>query len=70
MAKNLINWINEIKNSLAHKKYTQDIPLDVFRNEFMILSGYNRQKVVEWVSNFEFCGLININDDKVNFLMK
>lgn len=70
MAKKLTTWINEIKNNLKNKGYTKDIPIDVFKTEFMILSGYNKSKVNEWVNNFNLCKLINIKDDKVNFQVK
>ena len=70
MPKNLNTWINEIKTSLNNKGYSTgtEIPLTVFRSEFMILSGYGRLKVVEWVDNFHRCKLIEIKDDKVRFL--
>lgn len=67
MAKNLNTWIFELKTNLEKKGYTKDIPINVFRSEFMILSGYNKNKVIEWVDNFNTCGIINIKDDKVNF---
>ena len=67
MPKSLTTWIKELKNILNMKGYTKDIPVDVFRSEFMIISGYGRKKVVEWVDNFKFCDLISINDDKVNW---
>lgn len=70
MAKKLTTWINEIKNSLEQKGYTKDIHIDIFKTEFMILSGYNKSKVNEWVENFNMCKLITIKDNKVNFHMK
>ena len=70
MPKNLNNWINDLEASLEQKGYKKDIPLDVFRSEFMILSGYNKNNVIKWVDNFKICKLISINDDKVNFQRK
>ena len=67
MSKSLNTWIKEIKYNLTQKGYTKDIPLDVFRSEFMILSGYSRNKVIELVDNFKLCKLISIKEDKVNF---
>lgn len=70
MPKSLNSWINELKSSLESKGYTKDIPLDIVRTEFMILSGYGRKKTVEWVDNFKSCKLITITGDKVNFQVK
>lgn len=67
MPKSLTTWIKEIKSSLENKGYKKDIPLDIFRSEFMIISGYSKKKVIEWVDNFKICKLIIIKDDKVNF---
>jgi len=67
MPKSLTTWIKEVKDGLEHKGYKKDIPLDVFRAEFMIQSGYSKKKVIEWVDNFKICKLISIKDDKVNF---
>lgn len=69
MSKNLNTWVQEIKTSLNNKGYNnKDISLEVFRSEFMILSGYGRIKTAEWVDNFYLCGLIDIEDNKVRFL--
>jgi hypothetical protein len=67
MPKNLVTWMNEMKASLKNKGYTKDIPLSIFKSEFMILSGYSKKKVNEWVDNFKNCKLISIKEDKVNF---
>ena len=67
MSKSLNTWINEIKESLRSKGYKKDIPLDIFKAEFMILSGYSRKKVIEWTDNFNICKLIKISNDKVNW---
>lgn len=67
MPKSLNTWIEELKTNLKNKGYEHDIPLDVFKSEFMIISGYNRTKVTEWVDNFKFVKLINIKGNKVNF---
>jgi len=67
MAKSLITWMKEIKQGLDSKGHTKDIPLDVFRAEVMILSGYNRTKVIEWINNFELCKLITIKNNIVNW---
>lgn len=65
MSKSLNKWINEMKISLNTKGHNNKIPLDVFKTEFMILSGYNKKKVNEWVDNFKICKLIDINDNIV-----
>ena len=70
MPKSLNTWIKEMKESLQIKGYNKDIPLEVFRSEFMILSGYSKNKVIEWVDNFKICKLITIKNNKVNFQTK
>ena len=67
MSKNLNTWIKELKTNLENKGYVKDIPMNVFKTEFMILSGYGKQKINEWVDNFKMCELITINDNKINF---
>lgn len=68
MAKSLSTYVKELKTNLENKGYKKDIPLDVFRSEFMIVSGYNRKKVIEWVDNLKLCKLITVKDDLVNFM--
>jgi hypothetical protein len=67
MSKSLNKWIEEMKNSLKNKGYTKEIPYDVFCSEFMILSGYSKDKVIEWVNNFNTCKLISIKDNIVHW---
>lgn len=67
MAKSLTTWINEIKNHLQNKGLKKDIPLNDFYSAFMILSGYNQRKIIEWTDNFKMVGLIKIEDERVNF---
>ena len=67
MSKSLTKWINELKNSLQQKGYQNNIPYEIFCSEFMILSGYSKKKVVEWVENFNTCKLITIKDNKVQW---
>ena len=67
MPKNLTTWINEMKESLDKQGYKSDIPINVFKAQFMVLSGYGRNKVNEWINNFEYCKLIEIKDGVVNF---
>jgi len=69
MPKNLITWINEIKTNLEAKGYTKNIPTTVFKAEFMILSGYGKDKVNEWFENFKMCKLIEEKEGKVIFQM-
>lgn len=63
----MITWMKEMQDILRFKGYKNDIPLDVFKKEFMILSGYSVKKVNEWTDNFKLCNLITIKDNKVNF---
>lgn len=67
MPKNLNTWISELKESLSKKGYKKDIPLDVFNVEFMVISGYGKKKVIEWIDNFSICKLITIENNKVNW---
>jgi len=67
MAKGLDTWMKEMKEALKKQGYTKDIPINVFKAQFMVLSGYNKNKVNEWINNFEFCKLIDINGGVVNF---
>ena len=67
MSKNLNTWIKEIEASLEQKGCIKDIPLNTFQIEFMIISGYSKNKVTEWVNNFKICKLIDIKDNIVNF---
>ena len=69
MAKSMRTWIEEMKIALLDAGHKKDIPIDVFRREFMIISGYKRETTIQWINDFVFLNLISIDEDgKVNFI--
>lgn len=68
MAKIPKNIIKEIRLSLVEKGFKKDIPVEVWNAEFMCITGYGKQKVVEWTDNFILIKLITVKEGKVNFV--
>jgi len=65
MARNLRKQLKNIKEEL---KTTQNIPINDFKNAFMITSGYGKNKVNEWTQHFVDLKLIQINGEVVNIV--
>lgn len=68
MSKKPENILKEIKECLSAKGYTKDISLEHWYASFMITTGYGKSKIREWTENFELMKLIQVENQKVNFL--
>lgn len=68
MAYNMYKQIGKIRESLEGKGYIKDVPLEMFCRELMLIFGMRKKTAIEWANTFEDVKLININNNKVNFV--
>ena len=68
MPRRLDTIIKEIRTNLEKNNLpTHNIPTNIFKIELMIITGYNKKKVNEWLENMKLCKLITEENEIINF---